>query len=67
MIKEEFAIQLEEGTLIDKERKDWQCSTTTLLNGCLKKSLLFNWKMQSLSIKKEKIGSVELKDYLMSD
>ena len=64
---EEFAIQHEKGTLIGKERKDWQCSTTRLHNGRLKKCLLFNVNREHFSIKKEKIGNVELQDNIMGD
>ena len=67
MIKEGFDIQLEKGTLIDKERKDWQGSTTRLHNGRLKKCLLFNVNREHFSIKKEKVGSVELQDNQMGD
>ena len=67
VIKEQFAIQLENESIIDEERKDWQHSITRLLNGCLKKSLIFNLKREHLSIKKEKIDSVQLQDYLMGD
>ena len=67
VIIKEFPSQQQEGTIIDKESKDWQRLTTTLPNGRLKESLLFNWKMKALSMKKEEIGSVQLQDYLMCD
>ena len=67
VIIKEFASQQQEGTIIDKESKDWQRLTTTLPNGRLKESLLFNWKRKPLSIKKETFGRDELQDYLMGD
>ena len=54
----EFASQPQEGTIIDKESKDWQRLTTRLPNGRLTESLLFNWKRKPLPMKKEKSGSV---------
>ena len=67
VIIKEFASQQQEGTIIDKESKDWQRLTTTLPNGRIKESLLFNWKRKPLPMKKEKSGSVELQDYLTGD
>ena len=32
MIKEEFTIQLEEGTIIDKEKKIWSVDDTNLMD-----------------------------------
>ena len=67
VIIKEFASQQQEGTIIEKESEDWQRLTTTLPNGRLKESLLFNWKRKPLPMKEEKSGSVELQDYLTGD
>ena len=67
VIKEQFAIQLEDESIIDEERKDWQHSIKRLLNGCLNKSWIFNLKREHLSIKKDKIDSVQLQGNQMGD